>query len=280
MNTRFALYSRPRPSVASWYEVIDEAAGLGMTHIEGFTNWELAEPNPEAARKLRAYADKKSIRFCCLSCYCNFSLENTQAQLLRMKGFVDVAAILGSPYFHHTIVAGYPTPKPVLYNWDALFNNAISAIRILFDYAQKQNIRLIYENQGYMFNGVRNYGKFLDAVDRDVGVLLDMGNNYNVDEPLDAFLEAYRDRICHVHIKDVLYGSTPEGMPDSLQTLNGNYFWPVAAGCGIMPLERYITSLEKGGYTGFYSLEYGSPTDDSPLLDNSIETLRGYLSKN
>ena len=90
-------------------------------------------------------------------------------------------------------------------------------------------------------------------------------NSYSyTDEELDAFLETYMSRIVHVHIKDVLYGPTPEGMPDSLYTLKGNYFWPVALGAGVMNHEKYVTALEKAGYKGIYRLEYGAPTDDSP----------------
>ncbi len=279
MNNRIALYASPYPRVKSWYDMIDESVRLGLTQLEGFTKNELAEPDLEEAKKLRAYADEKGVKFCCLSCYCNFSLENTQEQIQRMKGFVDVAAVLGSPYFHHTIVAGYPTPDYVLENWDALFENAVNAIREIYDYGQQKGVRLIYEDQGYMFNGVENYGKFLDAVNRDVGVLLDTGNNYNVDEELDAFLETYMSRIAHVHIKDVLYGPTPEGMPDSIYTLKGNYFWPVALGEGVMNHEKYVTALEKAGYRGIYSLEYGAPTDDSPLLEETMDTLAGWLRK-
>ncbi|MBE6941867.1 MAG: sugar phosphate isomerase/epimerase [Ruminococcaceae bacterium] len=279
LNTRIAFYTRPYPRIRSWFEMIDEAAKRGMTAIEGFTNMELAEPDPEAARKIRAYADEKGVRFCCLSCFCNFALDDTEDQITRMMRYIDVASILGSPYFHHTLVAGYPTPDYVLQNWDALFENAVHAVRRLYDYGQTKNVRLIYEDQGYMFNGLVNYGKFLDAVDRNVGVLLDFGNHYNVDEELDGFLEAYLPRVCHVHIKDVLYAPTPDGMPDSLYTLKGNYFWPVAMGTGIMDHKKYITRLENAGYSGLYSLEYSAPSDDSSLIDDTIATLSSWLAR-
>jgi len=279
VNNRIAFYASPYPRVRSWYTMIDEAAEAGMTHIEGFTKDELAEPDPETAQKLRAYADEKGIRFCCLSCFCNFSLENTEAQLQRMMGFVDVAAILGSPYFHHTVVAGYPTPEEVLENWDALFDNAVSAVRRLYDYAEAKGVRLIYEDQGYMINGVKNYGKFLAAVDRDVGVLLDMGNNYNVDEELDGFLEAYLPRIRHVHIKDVEYSESEKVEPGWICTLNRHSFRCLAMGQGIIDHKKYVTRLEEAGYTGFYTLEYGAPTDDSPLMEQTIRQLESWLRK-
>lgn len=279
LNTRIAFYTRPYPKIKSWFEMIDEAAKRGMPALEGFTNMELAEPDLEFARKLRTYADEKGVKFCCLSCFCNFGLDNTEEQITRMMRYIDVASILGSPFFHHTLVAGYLTPDYVLQSWDALFENAVHAVQLLYDYGQSKNVRLIYEDQGYMFNGVVNYGKFLNAVDRNVGVLLDFGNNYNVDEELDDFLEAYLPRVCHVHIKDVLYAPTPDGMPDSLYTLRGNYFWPVAMGAGIMDHKKYITRLEHAGYTGLYSLEYSAPSDDSSLMDDTIATLSSWLAR-
>ena len=41
--------------------------------------------------------------------------------------------------------------------------------------------------------------------------------------------------------------------------------------------EKYVTALEKAGYKGIYSLEYGAPTDDSPLLEQTMKTLEGWL---
>lgn len=279
MMNRIALYSRPHPNVSSWFDMVDESAKRGMTVLEAFTSMDLGTPDPEVAKKLRAYADAKGVQFCCLSCYCVMTPESAPQETKRMMDYVDIAAILGSPYYHHTVVSGYPTPDPVLENWDAIFDTAVSSVRKIADHGKQKGVRLIYEDQGYMINGVENYGKFLDAVGEDVGVLLDMGNNYNVDEELDGFLEKYMDRICHVHVKDVLYGPTPEGMPDSIRTLKGNYFWPVALGEGIMELEKYVKTLEQKGYTGVYALEYGSPSEESTLLDDTVQTLSGWLAE-
>lgn len=275
MNTRIAFYARPFPSVKSWYDMVDESARRGMTALEAFTNMNLAEPDVEEAKRLRAYAEAKGVKFCCLSCYCLMTLENTQEQVARMMAFVDVAAALGSPYFHHTVVSDYVRPEPLLENWDAVFENAVNAVRRIFDYGQTKGVRLIYEDQGYMINGVENYGKFLDAVDRDVGVLLDMGNNYNVDEELDGFLEKYLPRICHVHIKDVDYSE--EEIPGWLCTLNHHSFQCLSMGQGIIDHKKYVSQLESSGYTGIYSLEFGADSDDSTLMDDAIATLSGWL---
>lgn len=275
MNHRIAFYARPFPGIQSWYDMVDASAERGMTSLEAFTNMDLAEPDVEEAKKLRAYAEAKGVRICCLSCFCRMTLENTEEQVQRMMAFVDVAAALGSPYFHHTVVSAYTTPDPLLENWDAVFENAVNAVRRIYDYGQSKGVRLIYEDQGYMVNGVENYGKFLEALDRDVGVLLDIGNNYNVDEELDGFLEKYLSRICHVHVKDVTYSQ--EVVPGWIHTLNHHSFWCVPMGQGIIDHRKYISRLEEAGYTGVYSLEFGADSDESPLIDDAIATLSGWL---
>ena len=277
MNTRIAFYARPFPGIRSWYDMVDESAKRGMTALEAFTNMDLETPDVEAAKKLRAYAEEKGVRFCCLSCYCLMTLENTEEQVARMMAFVDVAAALGSPYFHHTVVSAYTTPEPLLEEWDAVFENAVNAVRRIYDYGQTKGVRLVYEDQGYMVNGVENYGRFLDAVGRDVGVLLDMGNNYNVDEELDGFLEAFLPRICHVHIKDVAYSDRV--LPGWIHTLHHHSFQCLPMGAGIIDHKKYISRLEAAGYTGIYSLEYGADSDDSTLMDDTIATLSGWLAQ-
>lgn len=279
VNRRIAFYTRPYPRARSWFAIIDEAVRVGMPYIEGINHYELREPDLDTARALRAYADEKGVRFGCLSCFCNFTPENTEAQIARMKTYIDMAQILGAPYFHHTLVAGYETPEEVQKNREILFENAVGAVRRLYDYGQTKGIRLIFEDQGYLFNGVENFSRFLDTVDRNVGVLLDTGNTFNVDEEPEEFLEAFLPRICHVHLKDVVYAPTSEGMLQWIRTLKGNFFWPVPLGQGRLPLEKIVRRLEKAGYSGLYALEYGAPSDDSPVMTETMATLSDWLEK-
>lgn len=277
MNKRIALYGVPYPHVHSAYAMIDCAAANGMKVLEVFTKEELATPDLEAARKIKAYADKHGVKICCLSCYTSISPENAAETVPLMKRFVDVAAALGSPFFHHTLVSKYDKPDYVIENKEALFETVIQAVREIYDYGQSVGVRLVYEDQGYLINGVEGFGRFLDTVARDVGVVLDFGNHYNVDEEMEGFFNAFKDRVCHVHIKDVIYADQPGWEDDWIRTLHGKFFRVVPMGEGIIDHKKYIDQLEAGGYTGCYGLEYGAPSQDSTLLDDTIETLSGWL---
>ena len=277
MNKRIALYGVPYPHAHTNFTMIDCAAANGMKVVELFVKDELETPDLEMARKIRAYADKYGIKVCCLSCYTSISPENAAETVPLMKRFVDVAAALGSPYFHHTLVSKYDKPDYVIENKEALFETVIQAVREIYDYGQSVGVRLVYEDQGYLINGVEGFGRFLDTVARDVGVVLDFGNHYNVDEEMEGFFNAFKDRVCHVHIKDVIYADQPGWEDDWIRTLHGKFFRVVPMGEGIIDHKKYIDQLEAGGYTGCYGLEYGAPSQDSTLLDDTIETLSGWL---
>ena len=252
MNKRIALYGVPYPHVHSAYAMIDCAAANGMKVLEVFTKEELETPDLEAARKIRAYADKHGVKICCLSCYTSISPENVKETVPLMKRFVDVAAALGSPYFHHTLVSKYSTPDYVIEHKEALFETVIKAVREIYDYGQSVGVRLVYEDQGYLIH-------------------------YNVDEEMEGFFNAFKDRVCHVHLKDVIYADRPGCENDWIQTLHGKFFRVVPMGEGIIDHKKYIDQLEAAGYTGCYGLEYGAPSQDSTLLDDTIRTLERWI---
>lgn len=279
MNSRLGLYGGNFTWLtSSIFENIDCAAERGMSVYEVYTSKELITPDKEFAKRLRAYADEKGVRICCVSCYTSLTPENAEIETQRLKDYVDVTKILGSPYFHHTIVSSYATPEDMLHRKEELFQNAIEVIRNVYDYAAPLGVRLVYEDQGYLFNGVENFRRFLNTVDRDVGVVLDFGNHYHVDEPLDGFLDAFADRVCHAHIKDVLYADTPDGTAGWAQTLHGKYFKVVPMGDGIMNHKAYIDKLEKTGYKGCYTIEFASTEEDRGIVDRALDKLNQWLA--
>lgn len=277
MNARIAFYATPFPRIRSYYDMIDLAADYGTKVIEGFNRWELKTPDPESAKRLRDYADKKGIRFVCLSCYCEIRPEDTPVQIQNMKAYADIAGILDSPWLHHTLVSGYTDPGYVADHSEMLLDNAVTVVQQVYDYAESVGVKPIYENQGYLINGVNGFWRFLEKADRDVGVLLDTGNIYSVDETPDAFFTAFKERIVHVHLKDVCYRAVPDS-PGWRCTRSHRYYKGVAPGKGIVDLKGIVTQLECGGYHGCYALEFGAESDDSPVIDDSVDHLSRLLA--
>lgn len=265
---KLAFYNKPFPRVTSYYDMIDLAVQYGMSAIEGLNHMELVEPNLEQARLIRKYADAKGISCCCFSVFADIVADNAEAEINRLKGFADVAAILGSPYLHHTIAPN--ADKAVLSTAarDCLFYRGITGVQQIFDYAKERQVRAVYEDQAFLFNGVENFARFLRAVDREIGVVADFGNICQMDETIGPFIQEFFDRIVHVHLKDMK--PTNANYEHVLPTWNGKYITETEIGTGMVDFAQAIRLLREKNYKGYFSLEYSAPCDESSTIDDAL----------
>lgn len=271
---RFCLYAPPLSTITSYAQMIDFASAHGITQLETLNILDLSTPDPEQARKIRAYADEKGITVPCASLGLNLVGEDHAQALETAKQYVQIAAILGSPYFHHTICLEFESPKLVADNFDLFYERGILAVRELYDYAQSLGIRTIYEDQGFLFNGVENFSRFLRDVDRDVGVVADFGNIMFADEQIDPFIRAFASRIVHVHVKDY-YLSTADG---TYTTRGGNHLLDVPVGMGSAHLQEGFRALRKMGYAGSVSMETGAMgTDEEQGFLENLAAVSAYM---
>ena len=86
------------------------------------------------------------------------------------------AAEMGCELLHHTLLPGlspraaYPTPAEAI-------PVVAARAREVYDAAERLGVRCVYEDQGYVFNGIQPFLAFLNALDRPAGVVLDVGNS-------------------------------------------------------------------------------------------------------
>jgi len=274
MTKKMCFYTPPFPGIKSYYDMIDAAVKHNLTAVEGFCFFEFQNPDIEEAKKIKEYADSKNITFPCFSVFVNFAAD--KENVAKLKGYADVAKILGSPYLHHTIVGEFADPNKVLPYKEELFNKSVEAVREIYDYAQSIGVKAIYEEQGYIFNGIEGFGRFLDEVNRDVGVVADFGNIYESGDDLLDFIKAFGDRVVHAHIKDVTISDTNED-GRGFDTLIGKYFYEAEVGKGDVKIKEAIDLLKKAGYDGYYGLEFAANDDNSPLIEQSIKLIDSWL---
>ncbi len=273
MKTCF--YNRPSGAV-SWMDMVDLSAEYGFDCLEIFTSGEFSQPDREFAHRFREYADEKGIKICCLSSFVDITGGDSREQVSRMKCFAEIAAVLGSPYLHHTICPDFEHPETVFGRREESFAKGVAGVREIFDHAQKIGVRTIYEDQAFIFNGLQGFGAFLETVDRPVGVVADFGNIRQQDEEILDFIKKFAHSIVHVHLKDsVLHpaGTTPP--KGSYPTKSGRIIEEVAPGTGTVPLGEGIALLKELGYDGVCSLEWN--TTDDTLRDTVVERVKGWL---
>ena len=275
MNEKITMYSPPFPRLKSYIDVIDLACEYGVKSVEPFCMFEFNEPDVKKAHKVKEYADKKGVIFPCFSIYTTIVDADLKEQIKRLQGYADVASVLGSPYLHHTIVGEAKDPDKVLPFKDELMCKGIELVREVFDYAAEKNVRTVYEDQGFIFNGVDGFGEFLSKVDRNVGVVADFGNVYQSGDSIEDFINAFREEIVHAHIKDVIVSDTENsGFP----SLNGRFVnYNVEIGTGDIDCKKVIDLLKSYGYDGYYGIEYAVTDDNSPVIEKTFRQVAEWM---
>ena len=278
-NPKIAFYNLPFPRITSYYQLIDTAVEYGLPAVEGFCHMELTEPDVEAAKKIRAYADEKGIVFCCMSVYADIVGEDAAAQVERMKRFADVAKVLGSPFIHHTVITTNDHALLTPENKEKFFYKGIEGIRQIYDYAESLGIRAVYEDQAFVYNGLEGFSRLVEEVDRNIGIVADLGNICQMEEEIQPVIRRFSDRIVHVHVKDMKWSDTKDPASDcTWATWQGNWVTEVEIGQGDVNFDECFALLKEIGYDGYYALEYYGRSDDTPAIDDALTKLRGWLA--
>ena len=276
----FCLYMPPLTTIGSYREMVDYAAAHSIRYLETLNILDLSTPDLQVARDLKAYADSKGISFPCVSVGLSLVDDDREEAIETVKRYADIAKILGSPYLHHTIALNFSEPQKIANNFEVYYQRGIAAVRKIFDYAATLGIRTIYEDQGFLFNGCKNFSRFLQEVDRNVGVVADFGNIQFVDEHVEAFISKFSDRIVHVHAKDyiVTNGTSREILPGEYTSKGGNFLRGCLIGEGSVHTEDAFKALQAIGYKGFVALE-GDPIgpDEEASFRENLEIVTGYI---
>lgn len=280
-NDKFCLYMPPISSIASYREMVDYAVAHGISHLETLNILDLSTPDLAVARELKAYADSKGISFPCVSVGISLVDDDRREKIEELKGYAHIAKILGSPYLHHTIALNFSDPQKIAENFELYYSRGIEAVREVFDYAAALGIRTIYEDQGFVFNGRETFTRFLQDVERNVGVVADFGNIQFVDEAVEDFIPAFADRIVHVHTKDYIVtpGGSREKLPGEYTSKGGNYLQGCLIGEGSVHTEDAFRALQAMGYSGFVALE-GDPIgpDEEASFCKNLSTVTQLLN--
>ena len=276
----FCLYMPPLTTIGSYREMVDYAAAHSIRYLETLNILDLSTPDLQVARDLKAYADSKGISFPCVAVGLSLVDDDREEAIETVKRYADIAKILGRPYVHHTIAPNFSEPQKIANNFEVYYQRGIAAVREIFDYAATLGIRTIYEDQGFLFNGCKNFSRFLQEVDRNVGVVADFGNIQFVDEHVEAFISKFSDRIVHVHAKDyiVTNGTSREILPGEYTSKGGNFLRGCLIGEGSVHTEDAFKALQAIGYKGFVALE-GDPIgpDEEASFRKNLEIVTGYI---
>lgn len=272
MNLSLALYSPPH-GVRSWRAMIDLTADLGLHRLELLNAFELAQPDPAAAEELLRHARRRGVSFPCLSVFAD--LMGEESALPQLKQYVDLAGEMEIPLFHHTLV-GSRTHADIAAHYEDYFFVAVESARELFDYAAAKGVRTVYEPQSYLLNGSRAIARFLEVVDRPVGLIADLANPLFMEETAEPLLRRWGERVVHVHLKDMK--RLPKGEPARYCSVNGYGLEPCPWGEGDAEGSAALSLLQEFSYHGCYSVEINAQNPEE--LKDMIRKITEAKEKN
>ena len=195
-----------------------------------------------------------------------------------LKRNAELAAELGSPFLHHTLIDSLTLPKNAP-SFIEVFPQILDTASEIARYCQSLGLTCLYEEQGLYFNGIEPFRRFFDEIKQrcpNVGICGDFGNILFADESPTTFFNTFLSDIKHVHIKDYQKASandTPTVQDGWLQTKNGTYIKDVPLGEGIVDAAACLQILKKSNYQGAFSLELIAPTVNNPSAMQLIKKL-------
>lgn len=281
---KLGFFSPPR-GVADITSCIDYSKKYDFKYIEAYSgskefNGQLPfEAWVENAKKLKAHADENGMKFSCFSSGACLVGEQREYFIDHLKKCAVICEILESPYLHHTLypVKAYTAQMEIITN--EKFNEAVSGAQIVSDFAADHGVMTVYEDQGIWLNGVEHFERFLNAMNRDIGVVADLGNIYFVDEEPESFVGRFMPYIKHVHLKDYLKkpGNGQNPGPGWHVTRDGNYLRDVMIGHGVVEFQKIFTMLLRANYDGAFSFESFSLESYHPdFYDMNVANVRRF----
>ena len=233
----------------------------------------------EYAQKLRDACERAGLEISCYTVAADFvggSGGDFDAEVQRVKGEVDIAAILGAPRMRHDAAWG-----PGKYR---CFEDALDVMargcRQVTEYAASLGIKTMVENHGTFCQDSDRVERLMLAVHHEnFGLLCDMGNFLCVDEAPEHAVSRLAGWAAYAHAKDFLKKSGSGDFPgsDFFGTRGGNYLRGTVIGHGVVPVRQCLSILKAAGYDGPVGVEFEGM---EPVLDAvraGVENLRYYL---
>ncbi len=263
-------------------ETAEYTAGLGFSSVEILEGTApgcpSVIPDRATAKTVRETLAEYGLSVACYSV--GTMLYKNPAAVDSLKYQAEIAAELGCPYLHHTLVTWLKLPENAPTFSEALEPTARAAAEVA-NYAAPLGVTCLYEDQGVYANGVDGFGKFYRAVkdlSKNVGVCGDMGNTLFAGESPVPFFEAYVNEIRHVHVKDYLIktGGQNPGMY-WLSTEGGSWLRDTMIGHGDVDIASCMNILKKAGYTGAYAFEIEHPEPFEAGVKQGMDYLRRFV---
>lgn len=272
IRERVCLYSPLSEETNSLDGLFANAKKYGVAGIELLSFYkELYYPSLGTAKEIKARAKADKLAIPCYSAGATLVGESAKEDMKRLQRYAEICSYLEVPYLHHTIYLPFQAAD-IKHDVEYVFEKGVEAALELSDYARGLGVQTIVEDQGLVFNGVKGYGRLMEATERRLGTVLDTGNIMFVDETAVDFGRAFAENVKQVHIKDyaVVTEEAVRLEERCYTTKGGGHIAPREIGKGSVDFAGVKDLLDEVNYDGYFSVEFDRPR----TLDEVERTLK------
>lgn len=284
MKTSVSSYSFSqyiRQGKLTQLDCVAKAKEMGFDGIE-FTDLNGAnlEEQKAYAAEIKAEADRVGIEIVSYTiggCLYKETREEMDAEVARLKGQVEVAAILGAKTMRHDVCYQL-TKSGDGRSFDMMLPYIADNAREITAYAQTLGVKTCTENHGYIAQDSDRVERLFNTVHHEnYGLLVDMGNFVCADENPQTAVSRVAPYAIHVHAKDMLYRSEPTGDGWGM-TRACNFFKGTVVGEGDVPVKKCLQILKRAGYDGYVSIEFEGSGDCIEGIGRGLNNLRKMIA--
>lgn len=266
------------------FSCIEKVKEMGFDAIEyvDFAFPEDEDPT-EYAKKLRAEADRVGLaisNYAVGADFLNGSDGDLEAEVERLQGQVDIAAILGCPTMRHDVTGGIA--NRTYQGYDNVVERLAKGCRAVAEYAAQKGIRTMTENHGFFSQDSLRVEKLINTVASDnFGQLVDMGNFLCADDDPVTAVGRCAPYAFYVHAKDFIVKSGQGVNPGQgfFLSRGGNFLRGTIVGHGDVPVVQCLRALKGAGYDGYIAIEFEGMEDCVKGVAIGLENLKRYVAE-
>lgn len=290
----YSLSAAMRECRMTIYDVMDWAKEHDCEHMELVPFYldflqENGDINMELVEGIRDHAKEIGLPLSIFSLNADVlqdTEEKRQAEIARIKKFIDIAHILGLKKMRHDSASFIrPFEQSTPHDFEEAFPILVKAGRECADYAAQYGMSTSLENHGFFVNGADRCIRLIEGIDREnVKMTLDVGNFCCVDDASEVAVQKCLPYADTIHLKD-FYIREKEMMPATgprFGCAGGNWFETVGGyvirgsilGQGDLKIWKILRTIKNYGYDSDISLEFEGMEECCFATETGLHTAR------
>ncbi|MCL2514676.1 MAG: sugar phosphate isomerase/epimerase [Microbacteriaceae bacterium] len=267
----YSFHQRMRTGEMTLFDVIDWVASSDAEHLElAVLDDGAASPIPTPAspadyvERVRTTAEAAGVPLSNLAMHAEFWAPggvDLDAQIAKVKDYIDLAVRLGIPRLRHDVVAHGVVPGDDTPAFEAAFPAIVAASKELAQYAAARGVTTSLENHGFFVQAADRIRRIIHAVDEpNFRTTLDVGNFVCVDEDPAVVVRENLPYAMTVHFKDFYLRSSDPG-EGWFRSRGGRYLRGAIVGNGDLDLAAVARAVRDSGYSGPAAIEFEGDED-------------------